>query len=666
MKRTLISLVTISISIILYGQNFPPGKGISETENQGIKGKEITGSTKQHDLGLNGIVTWLNDRKVRVEYDWSDESQLSDWTTTNGSTLVRGNNIVTITGGVVAVRSMVWKQLMKCTRIYAQDAKAINSTRAHLNFITNVVSWTGSDFKPPEIIGLIYKSDGNLWLENGNATELPGPFISLGNLYTIDINVSETAITAKSSSDNVLYSRNLTYTPDYDRQVAIGGWGGDTQWGKLTIEGEISSPVPVPADMITIQSNGTTFAPVIEVVGSPLIEWVFDDAATSASATPTKNYGTLGSRNNYLRVTPWSGLIGINVGYDAGDGGYGTFALVPNQYVSGIQNLTLAKGSLQYLCASYSPLAELDLRELTALKFVELLYCMNLATLRLGNHPVLERLCVEDCNLGSLDLSGCPSLGDLRSALNNYPSINWGTTGSALWHICVRGNPKFAVNLPVLTQFPLLRELLIWDDNQTGEFVCHSSIIQRIDAYDNHYTSADISGCTSLVQFSLSGSKLASLEIGTANNLTNIQLNDCGLTESQVDYVLLTLDGAGRSNGNLELNGNAAPSLTGSVHINNLKQKGWTIINNVTTTINTGKKDELSKIIVTGNEIKILFKDDLISWKADLYNFKGELILSKLVESDILVFDISSHSSGIYFVVLSKGEKKRVEKILKP
>ena len=123
-------------------------------------------------------------------------------------------------------------------------------------------------------------------------------------------------------------------------------------------------------------------------------------------------------------------------------------------------------------------MTELDLRELTALKFVELFQCQNLATLRLGSHPVLERLCVEDCNLDSLDLSGCAALEDLRGALNNYTSINWGSIGQSLWHICIRDNPQITVNIPDLTQFPVLRELLIWNTNQTGAFVCHSSVIQ--------------------------------------------------------------------------------------------------------------------------------------------------------------------------------------------
>ncbi len=444
--------------------------------------------------------------------------------------------------------------------------------------------------------------------------------------------------------------------------MAVGGWGGDTEWGKLTIEGEITPPVPTPSDVINIQSVGAVFAPVIEVAGTAVIEWTFDDGSLSASATPVKDYGSVGSRHNFLKVTPWSALKGINVGYDALDGGYGGFALVANQYVTGFQNLSLAKSTLEYLCASHNPLTELDLSEFTALKFVELLNCANLSSFRLGTHPVLERLCVEACNLNALDLSGCPVLEDLRAASNKYTSINWGSTGSMLWHICVRSNPQINVILPDLTKFPLLRELLTWDDNQSGAFICHSSVIQSIESYNNHYTSADISGCTSLRLFNLSGNPLASLDLGTADNLTNLLLMDCGLTESQTDYVLNTLDEAGRSNGFLDLSMNAAPSSTGLVYLDNLKAKGWDV------SVITGIKDssgntEPLNVILSGNIIRIDLSDEFISWKADLYNIKGISLLSKHVEDNTLEFDVSSLSPGIYMVVLSKGQNRRVAKV---
>ncbi len=75
---------------------------------------------------------------------------------------------------------------------------------------------------------------------------------------------------------------------------------------------------------------------------------------------------------------------------------------------------------------------------------------------------------------------------------------------------------------------------------------------------------------------------------------------------------------------------------------------------------------ELSSIIVTRDEIKIQLNNNYFSWKASLYNWQGGLVQTRLVNSDIIVFDISSLSSGLYLVVLSKGENLRVAKVIKP
>jgi hypothetical protein len=274
-----------------------------------------------------------------------------------------------------------------------------------------------------------------------------------------------------------------------------------------------------------------------------------------------------------------------------------------------------------------------------------------------------------------------------------------------------------------------------------------------IQSDSNHYTSADISGCTSLVTFHLSKNKLTSLDLGTAESLSDINLKDCGLTESQVDYGLITLDGAGKPNGYLDLTGNAAPSADGFVHLDNLKRKGWilvmvpvtgititveegastittdngtlqlspavlptdatdkrvtwlvvngtgqatisdsglvTAINNGTVTVMATSNDGsgvygtliinisnqiislndlpliLGKIIVTSNEIKVFLNDCFISWKADLFNLQGMLLISQIAESDILTFNISTFPSGYYIIVLSQGENVRVANVIKP
>jgi len=646
MTRILLPLLFLSITSILTAQEHP-------------------------ELGLHGSITWLDADHIRVEYDWTSDEQLLDWTTTEGSTLVRSDGFVTVTGGTYNyVRSMIWKQGIKCSRISVQDVAALTATASdpHINIYTNLVSFTGSTFLPNPGLGAVMASTKNFWVHDGlNAGSIGAPMIELGIARNYEYTASDTGMTIRSSMDGIVYSYKAKCFLEKESKIALGGWGGNTRWGKLIIEGEIIKPQqenPVPSDIINIQSNGATFAPVIEVVGDPLIEWIFDDSTKSSSTTPVKDYGSVESRRNYLRVTPWSALIGINVGYDAADGGYGDFAKIPKQNVLEFNNLHLA-GSLEYLLANYCLLSELDISDLHSLKFVELFRAQNLSKIRLDIHPVLERLCVEDCNLDSLDLSGCSGLKDLRGAQNSYTFINWGSIGQLLWHICIRDNPQMEVNIPDLIQFPVLKELLIWNTNQGGAFVCHNSGIREITAYGNHYTSADISGCTALRVFALSGSRLSSINLGTAENLTNIKLKDCALSQENTDYVLKTLDNAGKLNGYLDITGNATPSVAALSHYYSLKAKGWTIeeITGIKTAL--GSIDNV-KMSVTSSEIRLEFIIEFTGWNANLHDLFGRMITTKPVKDDVLTFEISSLPSGLYIIALSDGNKRRILKLIKP
>jgi hypothetical protein len=312
MRRTLISLVIINISFILFGQN--------------------------PDLGLNGVVTWVDPTHIKVEYDWSNDAQLLDWAKlTVGTTLVRGNGKVTVTGGTGSIWAMQWKQGIKCSRILAENVKTGANT--HVNIYTNNIGKYDGSWNPSVNYGVVLRGMGSVWQINGATPDLLGYSPVANSPETYDLNISEYGMTFKSSVDNVLHTYNGALTPTLNRFIAVGAYQDNTEWGKLTIEGEIGDPCqckPVPSDVINMQSNGAVFAPVIEVVGTPAIEWVFDDATTSASVTPTKDYGGPGCRHNYLKVTPWSALIGINVGYDASDGGYDGFATVTNYIIVGV------------------------------------------------------------------------------------------------------------------------------------------------------------------------------------------------------------------------------------------------------------------------------------------------------------------------------------------
>lgn len=623
-------------------------------------------SQEHPDLGLHGLVTWLDDTHIRVEYDWTDDAQMNDWITTSGSTLIREPGIVTVSGGNVSVRSMIWQQPVKCTRILAEDVVALSVDGHHLNFYADLDSFDGTTYLPDPGLGAILADYKNFWVHDGTeAGDIGAPYIVVGQPEDYELTFSTTGMTISSSANDIVYSYNNPCTPGDDRKIALGGWRGDTRWGKIIIEGEITLPDAVPSDVINFQSSASVFAPVIEVKGSPVIEWIFDDGTTSSSPTPVKDYGSPGSRRNYLKVSPWSALIGINTGYDASDGGYGDFDMVQNQNILKFDNLGLAKDSLQYLCASYNPLTELDLTGFTELQFIELFRCVSLTTLKLDYHPVLERLCVENCHLSELDLSGCPALGDLRGALNAYTAIEWGTIGDSVWHICIRDNPQMIQNLPDLSQFPALTELLNWNTSQTGPLVCNSNTIRQIESYNNNYTSVDVSNSANLWRLYLSGNSLTSIDIGNGLRLYQVKLDNCNLSQSQVDYVLKTLDAAGRSNGTLDLTSNAAPSIEGITYMGNLIAKGWTV------EIMTGLEVPVSfsaikGIILSEDELRITLDDGLISWDAGLYNMGGIQVLQQLINSDEIVFNISSLAPGMYIIELSDGTQKHTKKIIIP
>jgi hypothetical protein len=619
------------------------------------------------DLSLHGTVTWLDSFNIRVEYDWTDDAQLIDWMTTDGADLVRGSGVVTVEGGNTSVRAMIWKQGIRCSKIVAEGAVALTTDGHHLNFYSDLISFDGNNYLPDPGLGAVLADYKNFWAHNGTKTDNIGtPYIVVGVARDYELTFSTTGMTIKSSADNIVYSYIKELTPEKERKIALGGWGGDTRWGKITIEGEVSWPwqdEPVPSDIINIQSAGAVFAPVIEVSGTPLIEWIFDDSTTSNSAKPIKNYGTSASRHNYLRVTPWSALLGINVGYDEADGGYGEFDIIQSQNVIGFRNLNLAKNSLRYLCASYNPLAELDLSEMTALEFAELFTCQFLKRLKLGTHPELERLCVEKCDLDSLDISGCQNLEDFRGALNSYKSIKWGSTGQSLWHICIRDNPQMEQSLPDLTQFPVLKELFNWNSNQSGAFVIHSPTIRVIESAGNKYTNVDISNCRILRNINFTGSQLTSLNFGNGNYMKDVRLVDCGLTQTLVDYVLQVLDGAGHYYGILDLTGNEAPSSNGQAHISNLISRGWTV--NVATGLKDPVDDQgILKIVQTQDEIKILLRDSFIGWQVGLYSLSGNRILSRLVDGNELILNVSDLAVGMYIMELSDGRQRHLKKVV--
>jgi len=349
--------------------------------------------------------------------------------------------------------------------------------------------------------------------------------------------------------------------------------------------------VITPVEFVT---TGSSFSPVIVVNGTPEILWVWDDGTTGNSSTPVKDYGSAGKRTNRLIVVPWSALQRINIGYDAGDGGDNSIEFVADQNVESVSGMESIAPYLKQWCSSYNSIKALDFSNFLLLDTIECYLSSSLESVILKNTPELGRACFEQCSLTALDLSECPKLGDLRGADNRYPTIIFGTaTNTNLWHICVRDNDFTETDLfSDMSQFPNIKDLYIWQDNQTGNLAVKSTAASAsIMASRNQYTSADFSGA-------FTGSEGYGMIVMDYNQLTSINIDGCSqlttvsaisnqLNAAAVDYILQSLDSFGRDRAStdsyIELivdlsgTGNEPPSEDGLIHVTNLRAKGWTV-----------------------------------------------------------------------------------------
>lgn len=353
---------------------------------------------------------------------------------------------------------------------------------------------------------------------------------------------------------------------------------------------------------IVFITEGSSFAPVISVTGSAVVTWTWADGTTSGSVTPSKDYVSSGKRINKLLVEPWSALERINIGYDAGDAGTNKIEFVGNQNVSDVQGLEIVAPYLRQWCSSYNQIESLDFSNFINLDTIECFLSQSLKSVNLTNTPKLARACFEDCDLQVLDVSGCPNLEDLRGAQNSYTGINFGNTKDKVWHICIRDNPQIVQAFPSFRDFKKLRELFIWNTNQSGVLELATEEGCNVLAAENKYTTADFSACNfeSGANIEMPYNNLEKIYIASRNGVTGINLNNNklieiditgiytintfyannnSLTDDAVDNILTNLNLSIVNNGTVELTGvnNGYAGEKGKTAIAGLKAKGWTV-----------------------------------------------------------------------------------------
>jgi len=357
-----------------------------------------------------------------------------------------------------------------------------------------------------------------------------------------------------------------------------------------------STTLNIESDVIFISSNAT-FAPILTIKPGATVEWHFADGTTSNSARPCKTYKYPAIRQNRLRITPWSALTRVNLGYDGSDGGDSSIEHVPQQSVVNIKNMELMAPYLRQWCSSYNQIQSLDFDNFITLDTLECYHATSLISVSLHNTSSLRRVCFEACQLAYLNLSESPNLRDLRSALNKNVGITFGNVGEHIYHLCARDNPQFSQILPI-RQFTGMQELLIWNDNQSGPLNNASHILRYVDISNNRYTSCDFSMNPNLITCNCSYNKLTSLVLAQCsklttlncshNNLEALDISSCTaltlvdahhnlLTQSAVDSILKALVNANNPGGTCILTSNNPPSLKGLCSRNILISRGWTV-----------------------------------------------------------------------------------------
>jgi hypothetical protein len=303
-----------------------------------------------------------------------------------------------------------------------------------------------------------------------------------------------------------------------------------------------------------------------------------------AMPSASKTFDSAALRQQTLEQYDPAQITKINLGFGGHDGGESTpLAHIPPQNVSAV---TFPKPLTSLTCwgSSQNPqLRSLDFTGFTSLQYIECFNCTNMEHIKVSDLPALRRLCVEDCDLAELDLSGMPNLEDVRGALNKYTSIQVDRgTGPKLRHLCIRDNPQINQNFAAaFTAFTALEELLIWNTNQSGDLDFTSMVLTEVLAADNFYTRAnlrnrtrlrqchiynnrlesiDLAGCTSLRELNASNNRLQSIDLTDCTALNYLNLARNQLTTVAIDSILASLVNRSPQLQNLILTENPGPA----------------------------------------------------------------------------------------------------------
>lgn len=441
---------------------------------------------------------------------------------------------------------------------------------------------------------------------------------------------------------------------------------------------EVLKMKDAPGEII-FYSNGSVFSPVVILQDTAEILWTWDDNSTTNSATPSKDYGTEQLRKNTLKVTPWSAVKRINIGYDANDGGSPEIELVGNQRVSKVENLELVAPYLKEWCSSYNMITSLDFSNFINLETIECYLSQSLQSINLTNTPNLKRACFVVNALKDLDLRDCKNLKEVLVGSNPVTSLQLPEMADSLWYLGAR-NDSLLTNQNTfndLSMFPNIAHISIWNSNQKGSLIIPKTHPTRwvwIRAYENQYTNLDLRGSLQnsheIGYVDLHKNKLTEVDIEGCKEIRTLDLSDNLLSSQMVDSVLKQLDDFGDAvlERNVYLTNNKPPTAKGLVYKKNIESKGWNVFVDPPTTavaINDAYDFNLYPNPSQGVFHLHLNNTPKEGVMVQITNINGQLLLSKKIYESDTDWSVDQFHGNIFFITL-KGphifETKRISK----
>lgn len=208
-------------------------------------------------------ITLLSDTRFLVTYDFSDESQLLDFTTTAGTIMsLLSPGVVQVAGYAGDITGLIWRQRGSVRNIQFSHNRLF--TR-HSNVYTNLSDlWVGASWKPNPGLGSIWANNGSYWVVDGSSQNYASTHVD-NTWYDFEFGVSTSQLSSISSANGVEYLRNGTFTLNIDGITAIGSYCGANLIGPLTIEVEIRRPYTTGDETIAFNTFGATFEADITV-----------------------------------------------------------------------------------------------------------------------------------------------------------------------------------------------------------------------------------------------------------------------------------------------------------------------------------------------------------------------------------------------------------------